>query len=162
MSWIIASQAPSQYEKVQERLPSFNVDWDPGRSPYNDSKLALLIEDRPLAHLAPLLLHMISVVPPEWRFLFVGSSDSLNRTNTSETLQLLQASGKLRLTEAPDVGSIHSRGKIDRILTNLTFYEQYVDPAEWLLLFHPDSILCSRSEVTINDWLGYDWVGAPW
>ena len=105
---------------------------------------------------------MISVVPPEWRFLFVGSTDSLNRTNTSETLQLHQASGKLRLREAPDVGSIDSRRKIDRLLTNLTFYEQYVDPAEWLLLLHPDSILCSRSDLTINDWLGYDWVGAPW
>ena len=153
---------PSQYEKLQDRLPSVNINWDANQSPYNKSKLAVMIEDRPLGHLTPLLLHMMSIVPAEWPFLFVGSTESLNRTNTSEHIQYHKASGKLRLVEAPDVGLVQSRAKVDRMLTNLTFYERYVDPAEWLLVFHPDSILCARSERTVNDWLGYDWVGAPW
>ncbi len=57
------------------------VDWshpsnDP-RDAYNASKLALVIEPRPLPHLVPHLLHMISVVPPDWRFLFIGSEESV-------------------------------------------------------------------------------------
>ena len=139
-----------------------NVNWDPGRSPYNESKLALIIESRPLAHLTPLLLHMISVVPSDWQFLFLGSPESLNRTNTSNAIRLHQATGKLKLREAPDVGHIHEQAKVDRMLTNLTFYERYVDPAEWLLLFHSDSILCARSDSTLDDWLGYDWIGGRW
>ena len=105
---------------------------------------------------------MISVVPPEWHFLFLGSTESLNHTNASSTIQIHQSSGKLKLREMPDVGLVHEQGKIDRILTNLTFYQQYVDPAEWLLVFHTDSILCARSGSTMNDWLEYDWVGGRW
>lgn len=121
-----------------------------------------MIEDRPLAYLTPLLLHMISVVPPDWPFLFVGSNDSLRNTSASITVQMHQANGKLELIEAPDAGLGVQQVITDRLLTNLTFYQQHVDPAEWLLVMHTDSILCARSEVTMNDWLWYDWVGGRW
>src|SRR4051812_6331847 len=40
---------------------------------FNKTKVALLIEDRPLGQLAPLMLHMMNVVPPDWVFRFYGS-----------------------------------------------------------------------------------------
>lgn len=161
ISWSIALLAPHQYEKVQDRLPILNVDFRPKKPMYNGSKIALLVEDRPLPHLTPLLLHMMSVVPPDWRFVFVGSRESLNRTNSSSTVRLQQDSGKLELREGPNVGEYQPQEKVDRMLANLTFYENYTRTAEWLLVFHPDSIICARSETTVDDWLIYDWIGAP-
>ncbi|RYC62840.1 hypothetical protein CHU98_g3369 [Xylaria longipes] len=51
---------------------------------------------------------------------------------------------------------------ISRFLTNLWLYETVLRPAEWLLLFQTDSILCANSRQNLNDFLDYDWVGAPW
>lgn len=44
-------------------------------SPFNETKVALLIENRPNPILAPLMLHFMSVVPPDWRFRFMGSPE---------------------------------------------------------------------------------------
>ena len=104
----------------------------------------------------------MSVVPPDWRFIVLGSPESLNRTNSSATIRLQQADGKLELRETPNVGAYHPKEKVNRMFTNLTFYENYTRAAEWLLVFHPDSVICARSESTVDDWLEYDWVGAPW
>lgn len=158
----MAFLVPSQYDKIQDKLPSVKVEYNRGRSPYNESKLALLIEDRPLGHIAPLLQHMMSVVPPDWRFLFLGSPESLNETTSSVASQLHQATGKLTMREIPRNGSWSMRELTNRLLTNMTFFEEYTDPAEWLLVFQADSILCAQSEISLDDWLHYDWVGAPW
>ena len=132
------------------------------RSLFNESKLALLIEDRPLGHLAPLLQHMISVVPSDWRFLFLGSKESLNQTSSSIATQLHQKSGKLTLREIPENGTNPIRELTNRLFTDGKFYQEYTDPAEWLLVFQADSMLCAQSELSLDDWLRYDWVGAPW
>lgn len=51
---------------------------------------------------------------------------------------------------------------ISRFLTNLWIYETVLQPAKHLLIFQTDSILCANSPQSINNWLDYDWVGAPW
>jgi len=51
---------------------------------------------------------------------------------------------------------------ISRFLTNRWIYETVLQPAEWLLVFQTDSILCANSRQSLNEWLDYDWVGAPW
>ncbi|KAI4118055.1 MAG: hypothetical protein LQ345_001820 [Seirophora villosa] len=52
--------------------------------------------------------------------------------------------------------------QISRFLTTLWLYEKVLQPAEWLLVFQTDSILCANSDGNLDDWLDYDWVGAPW
>lgn len=92
----------------------------------------------------------------------MGSKESLNQTTSSVATQLHQATGKLTLREIPRNGTRHIREVTNRLLTNLTFFEEYIDPAEWLLVFQADSILCAQSESSLDDWLQYDWIGAPW
>lgn len=53
-------------------------------------------------------------------------------------------------------------GRISRFLTTLWVYKTLLRPAEWLLVIQSDSILCASSRQNLNDFLGYDWVGAPW
>lgn len=132
------------------------------RSPYNESKVALLIENRPLPLLAPLMLHFMSVVPPDWRFRFMGSVRSVAHINQSVAIRERVASGKLDLTYIPSNMTTNSGEEISRFLTNLWLYEVLLQPAEWLLVFQTDSILCANSRHSLNDFLEYDWVGAPW
>lgn len=58
--------------------------------------------------------------------------------------------------------SVDGSEQISTFLTNLWVYETLLQPAEWLLVFHTDSMLCANSNRSLNDWLDYDWVGAPW
>ncbi|KAI1757779.1 hypothetical protein F4782DRAFT_546892 [Xylaria castorea] len=134
----------------------------PQDSPFNVSKVALLIENRALPHLAPLLLHFIAVVPPDWRFRFMGSLESVAALNGSYAVRAQVASGKLDLTYIPGNMSTDGQEMISRFLTNLWLYETVLRPAEWLLLFQTDSILCANSRQNLNNFLDYDWVGAPW
>ncbi|KAK1751687.1 hypothetical protein QBC47DRAFT_463788 [Echria macrotheca] len=129
---------------------------------FNASKLALLIENRPSPVLAPLMLHFLSVVPPDWRFRFMGSVESVAAINASVAVRAAVATGKLDLTYIPANMSTGSQEEISRFLTNLWVYETLLAPAEWLLIFQTDSMLCANARRDLNDYLEYDWVGAPW
>ncbi|KAH0490591.1 hypothetical protein TgHK011_002053 [Trichoderma gracile] len=134
----------------------------PPQPPYNTSKVALLIENRPSAVLAPLMLHFISVVPPDWHFRFMGSPQSVASINRSVAIRHHVASGKLQLTHIPDNMTTNGQEEISQFLTTLWLYEVVLRPAEWLLVFQTDSMLCANSRLNLNDFLEYDWVGAPW
>jgi hypothetical protein len=73
-------------------------------------------------------------------------------------------SGKLVLTPIPDIYPVSSNEDLSATLTNLTFYSEFLAPAEWVLMFQTDSMICSASEQNLDDWVdkGYSWVGAPW
>ncbi len=131
-------------------------------SKFNESKVALLIENRPFPLLAPLMLHFISVVPPDWRFRFMGSDESVKQINQSMAIREQVAAGKLDITYIPSNMTTGSQEEISRFLTTLWLYDTVLQPAEWLLIFQTDSILCANSKKNINDYLEYDWVGAPW
>lgn len=131
-------------------------------SPFNVTKVALLIENRPKPILVPLMLHFMSVVPPDWRFRFMGSIESVAYVNQSYAIRNQVAIGKLDLTYIPMNMSVAGQEMISRFLTNLWLYEQLLQPAEHLLVYQTDSMLCANSRQTLNDYLDYDWVGAPW
>ncbi|KAK0630816.1 hypothetical protein B0T17DRAFT_616423 [Bombardia bombarda] len=131
-------------------------------SRFNESKVALLIENRSSPILAPLMLHFMSVVPPDWRFRFMGSDESVAHINKSVAIREHVAAGKLDLTYIPSNMTTGSQEEISRFLTNLWLYETVLQPAEHLLIFQTDSMLCANSKQSLNDYLEYDWVGAPW
>ena len=179
--WAIALLAPQRIEphlekyqkdiqekvhaKVQAKLsevPSVKVNFRPPPPQFNQSKVALLVEQRPLGTLVPLINHMSHVIPPDWEILFLGSAGSVKHVNSSSVLQRSLKSSKLRVRRAPVNLKADARENINQMFTNLTFYDNFLPKAEWLLVFHSDSILCSMSPTDLNDWLEYDWVGAPW
>lgn len=146
-----------------DKLPKVTLTYDYERkSPYNASKVALLIENRPNPILTPLIIHFMSVVPPDWRFRFMGSMESVASVNKSLAIQHQVQIGKLDLTYIPSNMSTNGQEMISRFLTNLWLYETVLRPAEWLLIFQTDSMLCANSRQSLNSWLEYDWVGAPW
>ncbi|KAI4237792.1 MAG: hypothetical protein LQ349_001574 [Xanthoria aureola] len=141
-------------------LPSFTVTYP--TKPFNETKVAFLVENRPLPMLAPLILHFMGVIAPDWRFRFMGSPASVESVQSSRAIQHQVDSGKLDLTYIPRNMTTGGQEQISTFLTNLWLYETVLQPAEWLLVFQTDSILCANSEGNLDDWLDYDWVGAPW
>lgn len=134
----------------------------PGPAPFNSSKLALLVEDRPLPALAPVLLHFMAALAPDWRFLFLGSAASLSAVNASAAVRSRVGTGRLLLRPMPAGVSTSGTEMVSRFLTSRWLYETAVAPAEWLLVFQTDSMVCANSRLAVDDFLGYDWVGAPW
>lgn len=104
----------------------------------------------------------MAVVPPDWRFRFMGSIESVHAINQSLAIRNMVDIGKLDLTYIPANMSTAGQEMISRFLTNLWLYEQVLAPAEYLLVFQTDSMLCANARQSINDWVEYEWVGAPW
>jgi hypothetical protein len=50
--------------------------------------------------------------------------------------------------------------KYSRLLAHPNFWQAM--HAEKVLVFQVDSVLCSRSSFTIDDFLAFDYIGAPW
>lgn len=82
--------------------------------------------------------------------------------NQSTAIQHKQNIGKLDLTLIPPNMSTSGREEVSRFFTTLWLYETVLAPAKHLLIFQTDSILCANSQKSLNNWLDYDWVGAPW
>ncbi|KAK7717337.1 hypothetical protein SLS64_002827 [Diaporthe eres] len=161
---MIKAQLNSRLEEARQRIPSIKVDWTPTDDPraaYNASKVAMIIEPRVMPHLVPQLLHMIAVVPPDWRFLFIGSDKSVTLLGRSASVKHQQVVGKLDLMVLPEPWDISSKEMVYRTLTDMRFYDEFLPGVEWILKFEYDSILCANSEVGLNEWLDWHWTGAP-
>lgn len=160
----IQTRLQEQLARTREKIPRIKIDFHPNKDPrtaYNSTKLALLIEGRPQPQLVPHILHMISVVPHDWRFLYIGSNTSVASVGRSFAIKYQQAAGKLDLMIAPKPWEINDKENIWRMLTDTRFYDELLPGVEWLLKYETDSILCSRSDESLNDWLHWDWAAAP-
>ncbi|KAI1355744.1 hypothetical protein F5Y01DRAFT_151936 [Xylaria sp. FL0043] len=181
ITWSVASLLPhytptikehikTRLSEARQRIPKVRIDWRPpgpgdeaeaARRRFNTSKVALLIEPRPLPHLVPQILHMVSVVPPDWRFVFIGSNLSVASVGRSYATKHQQAVGKLDLLVLPTPWEIDSKEKVHRLLTDIRFYDEFLPGIEWLLKYEYDSILCANSATSLNEWLDWDWAGSP-
>ncbi|KAK7751304.1 hypothetical protein SLS62_006710 [Diatrype stigma] len=162
---MLKEEFETRLENARQRIPEVKIDWHPTvtddpRSQYNGSKLALLIEPRPLPHLVPQILHMISVVPPDWRFLFIGSNVSVVSVGRSWATKHQQKIGKLDLLVLPEPWEVSSKEMVHRVLTDVRFYDEFLPGVEWILKYESDSILCANSETSLNEWVHWDWAGA--
>ncbi|ORY78119.1 hypothetical protein BCR37DRAFT_394629 [Protomyces lactucae-debilis] len=132
-----------------------------GKVSLNMTKVASLIETRPLPILVPFLSHWLANVPEDWPFVVWTSPEAKDQMLSSATLSRAVASGRLNLTILPDWVDVSSGEHLSRFLTKPWYWHAHDPRAEWMLFFQADSMLCAASEQTVDDWLGYDFVGAP-
>lgn len=142
-------------------LPKISLTYA-NQSIYNESKVALLIENRPQPIIVPLMLKFMYQMPPDWRFRFMGSPESVAFVNQSAAMREHVKSGKVDLTYIPANMSTAGQEMISRFLTTLWLYDTVLQPAEILLVFQTDSMVCANNKRSMDDFIGYDWVGAPW
>jgi hypothetical protein len=156
------------YEPLRTRLPtvSFEYALASGQversSAYNASKVALIVENRPVSVLAPVIIHFISVLPRDWTVRMLGSPVASRAVNQSAAIRAQVAVGKLRLDTLPDNVTIVDGESISHFLTSPWLYDTYLAEVEHVLVFQTDSMLCANAYDTVDSYLAYDWVGAPW
>lgn len=127
----------------------------------NFTKVASIIETR-VSPILPVVMHsFLSGLPPDWPFVFWGSTQNIAQLRSSTVIKPHIESGRLNLTVLPSWIDLHDNEFVSRFLSKPWFYNQFQPEAEWLFLFQMDSILCSNSGDSIENWLGYDYVGAP-
>ncbi|KAF3926844.1 hypothetical protein ABW20_dc0102704 [Dactylellina cionopaga] len=133
---------PGASNGVISRVPTIHFSFsNPSpRSPFNETKVALLIEGR---------------------FKFFGTEESVRLVNRSRIVQAHVKDGKLDVSQLPLGLSMDGQEATSRTFTNLTFYRDVLSPAEFLLVFQT-AMLCANSPQNLDDWLEYDWVGASW
>lgn len=154
---------PNTSRDVMSHIPHVKFEFEvPPRSPFNETKVALLIEGRALPHLTPLLLHYMSIVPPDWRFKFFGTNASVEHLRRSRIVRNHVDDGKLDVELLPEGLRLDGQEATSQTFTNLTFYRDVLAPAEYLLVFQTDAMMCANSGQNLDDWLIYDWVGASW
>ncbi|POR39634.1 Uncharacterized protein TPAR_00176 [Tolypocladium paradoxum] len=162
---IVQAGVSSRLQEARRKMPNIGFDWRPAddaRAQHNASKLALLIEPRPMPHLVPLITHMAAVVPPDWRFLFIGSQWSVYSVGRAPAIKHQQAMGRMDVRKLPSPWSIERQEDIFRLLTDLRVYDEFLPGVEWILKFEHDSILCANSPKSLDEWLDWSWAGAPW
>lgn len=92
----------------------------------------------------------------------MGSAQAIHSLRSSPLIPRLEASGKLQILDLPSNYTLKNRESISQMFTDIKLYRDILSPAEHLLVFQPDSIFCANAPTTLNDFLDWDWIGAPW
>ncbi|KAJ6446670.1 MEAB protein [Purpureocillium lavendulum] len=166
---LVQASVSSRIHEARQKLPDLWPAWPlvdrstPPATPYyyNASKIALIIEPRPLPHLAALIVHMMAVVPPEWRFLFIGSPWSTYSVGRVPSIRHRREAGKIDIVSLPRPWSADIGEDVSRLLTDEHFYDTFLPGVEWVFKFEQDSVLCANSPRDLDDWLDWSWAGAP-
>ena len=123
-------------------------------------KAAVIVENRRLDNLIPIILHFSSVLGSEWPIHIFTSERNTGIFQASVPFQRNVAAGRFHVRALPPEASLTTHASVSSFFTGPWLWEQMA-PAEHLLLFQADSILCSNSQLKVEDFLQYDFVGAP-
>lgn len=122
----------------------------------SSKNVATIIENGPIDKLVPLLHHFGAVLGPEWPIvLFTNQTD----IPYSASLHRVMKSGQITIRSLPADVHFEKQQDVSAFLKKSWFWEQLA-PAEHVLMFQADSILCSASSLTVDDFLHYDLIGA--
>ena len=125
-------------------------------------KLAIVFEPLHRPHSAFHLLHTVNVLPADWPVLYVGTPKAIELLNESYPVQIAQEKGRLTLQEAPEWINFAGHDALQRLFAASAFYNSLTSSVEHLFISGMDSIMCSASLSTMDDWLDFDFVGSPW
>jgi len=124
-------------------------------------KVAVIVETRPLTNLIPLILHFATVLGPEWPIiLFTSPSPKLSAINASSAFQRAIARGHINVVAIPADAKFNTAETVSAFLTSTWFWDQLA-PADYVLLFQSDSIICANAPQKVEDFFEYDFIGAP-
>ncbi|KAI4121983.1 MAG: hypothetical protein LQ338_006053 [Usnochroma carphineum] len=130
-------------------------------SPSPDStKIATLIENRPLANLIPLILAFSAVLGPSWPIRIFHSPQNSKLFTSSPSMTRLLESNQLTLELLPPGLNFTVHEPVSAFFATPWLWE-HLAPAKHILLFQTDSILCANSLRRVDDFLEYDFIGAP-
>lgn len=118
--------------------------------------VAVLIEFRAVAMLVTIVHNVHYHLPDSWRIqIFHGKGN--HQFIVKSSLKPLIKSQRIILTQ---MNTTYGRERTSELLTDRNFWNQVL--GEKVLIFQIDSIMCSNSRHKIDEYLQYDYIGAPW
>ncbi|ESZ96600.1 hypothetical protein SBOR_3022 [Sclerotinia borealis F-4128] len=124
------------------------------------TKVAVIIETRRSGNIIPLILHFSAVLGPTWPLLIYTSAENFGSFSTSAALLRHQASGRIIVRALAPGTWFYNWDSVSAFLTTKWLWEDLA-PANHILLFQTDSMLCANAARSVDDFLEYDLIGAP-
>ncbi|KAG0652143.1 hypothetical protein D0Z07_1308 [Hyphodiscus hymeniophilus] len=128
------------------------------------NKVAVILETRPLGNLVPLILHFSSILGPEWPIHIFTSPLNAMAFQLCPSFNRLLNSGGVHLQAlppgVPEDYPFHEPYSRSVFLTQSWLWER-LEPAEHVFFFTSNSMICAKAEKTLDDFLEYDFIGAP-
>ncbi|KUI63183.1 hypothetical protein VP1G_10304 [Cytospora mali] len=124
-----------------------------------DRPQAVIIETDMISNLIPIMLHFATVLGPAWGMILFTLEDRWTQP-LSPAFQRFIDAGRIEVRFLPADTQLSNSQAVSKFLASPWIWEQ-VQAAKRVLLFQSDSILCSKSEATVEDYFRYDLIGAP-
>jgi cell division protein FtsB len=124
------------------------------------TKAAVIIETRFRTNLIPLILHFSGVLGPSWPILIYTSMESVGQFSASAALNRYLKSGTVQIRMLPQTVLFTNSDSVNEFMTTKWLWEDLA-PAEHILIFQSDSMLCANAARSVDDYFIYDFVGAP-
>lgn len=125
------------------------------------TKVAIIVETRARPNLVPLIVHFANVLGPTWPIHVVGSEENSHLFTESAVFQRYISSGQITLEQLDPAIKLKKAHDVSAFLAANGDFWHSLAPAKHVLLFQADSILCSNSPRRVDDFLEYDFIGAP-
>ncbi|KAI8589010.1 hypothetical protein BDZ88DRAFT_420005 [Geranomyces variabilis] len=122
--------------------------------------VAAIVETRTGTNLLPIILHFSGVLGPNWPIHVFKGPDNTALFHSSAAVRRLMASGGIVLHDLPTGTAIKTHDDVTALFTSKWLY-QSLAPAQHVLFFQTDSILCANSEHRVEDFLKFPLIGAP-
>jgi hypothetical protein len=123
------------------------------------SKVAVIVETRPLSNLIPLILHFSNVLGPDWPIVLY-SPLSQEIFLSSPIFERRVQSGKIQVRQLPKGVKLGTYTARSEFWMRSWIWEDLA-PAEHVFMFDAESIICEKSEKKADDFLEWDFIGAP-
>lgn len=123
-------------------------------------KVAAIVETRRSGNIVPLVLHFATVLGPDWPVVIYTDAENFGSFSSSAALTRFQKAGRIVLRPLANGVYFPSWDSVTTFLTNRWLWDDLA-PAENILLFQSDSILCSNSVRSVEEFFEWDFIGAP-
>ncbi|KAL8866052.1 MAG: hypothetical protein Q9174_006524 [Haloplaca sp. 1 TL-2023] len=129
-------------------------------SSISTTKVAAIVETRPLGNLVPTILAFNSVLGRTWPLRVFHGPLNARLLESSLPIQRLVEEGKLTLSALPDRFDFTKYAGVSPFFADPWLWEQLA-PANHVFIFQADSTICANSRRKVEDFLEYDFIGAP-
>ncbi|TAQ88169.1 hypothetical protein B7494_g3476 [Chlorociboria aeruginascens] len=123
-------------------------------------KAAVIVETRRSGNIVPLILHFSAVLGPSWPIIIYTSAENFGSFSTSSALLRHQQDGRIIVRPLAEGVYFSNWDSVSAFLTRRWIWEDLA-PAEHILVFQSDSILCANAARSVDDFFEYDLIGAP-
>lgn len=124
------------------------------------NKVAVIVETRQSGGLIPLVLHFASVLGPDWPVLIYTPAENFGSFHTSHALLRYIKAGRIVIRPLADGVYFPNWDSVSEFITQKWMWEDLA-PAEHVLIFQADSVLCANSVRSVEDFFEWDLIGAP-